>query len=76
MVEPLRPLKGTDYISADIQIPAVRFWRYVGNGGESTELTVPPQSHGTPGEPVDWQPDGWAAATTRSRCTAIIHFGA
>jgi len=58
MVEPLGPLKGTNYVGADIQIPAVRFWRYVGNGGESTELTVPPQSHGTPGEPVDWQPDG------------------
>ncbi len=58
MVEPLGPLKGTNYVGADIQIPAVRFWRYVGNGGESTGLTVPPQSHGTPGEPVDWQPDG------------------
>ncbi|HWE84208.1 MAG TPA: zinc-ribbon domain-containing protein [Terracidiphilus sp.] len=58
MVEPLGPLKGTNYVGADIQIPAVRFWRYVGNGDESTELTVPPQSHETPGEPVDWQPDG------------------
>jgi hypothetical protein len=58
MVEPLGPLKGTNYVGADIQIPAVRFWRYAGNGDESTELTVPPQSHGTPGEPVDWQPDG------------------
>ena len=58
MVEPLGPLKGTNYLGADIQIPAVRFWRYVGNGDESTELTVPPQSHGTPGEPVEWQPDG------------------
>ena len=58
MVEPLGPLKGTNYVGADIQIPAVRFWRYVGNGGESTELTVPPQSHGTAGEPVEWQPVG------------------
>jgi hypothetical protein len=58
MVEPLGPLKGTNYLGADIQIPAVRFWRYAGDGDKSTELTVPPQSHGTPGEPVEWQPDG------------------
>ena len=58
MVEPLDPLKGTNYMGADIQIPAVRFWRYAGDGDESTELTVPPQSHGTPGEPVEWQPEG------------------
>ena len=58
MVEPLGPLKGTNYLGADIQIPAVRFWRYASDGDESTELAVPPQSRGTAGEPVEWQPDG------------------
>jgi ketosteroid isomerase-like protein len=36
MVEPLGPLKGTNYFGAGIQIPAVRFWRYSGEGDEST----------------------------------------
>jgi hypothetical protein len=37
MVEPLEPLKGTNYMGAAIQIPSVRFWRYVGERDESTE---------------------------------------
>lgn len=58
MVEPLGPLQGTNYVGADIQIPAVRFWRYAGDGDESTGLTVPPQPHGISGEPAEWQPEG------------------
>ena len=58
MVEPLGPLQGTNYVGADIQIPAVRFWHYAGDGRESTELTVPLQSRGTSGEAAEWQPDG------------------
>ena len=37
MVEPLEPLKGTNYLGAAIQIPSVRFWRYVGEKDESTD---------------------------------------
>ena len=37
MVEPLEPLKGTNYMGGAIQIPSVRFWRYVGERDESTE---------------------------------------
>jgi hypothetical protein len=43
MVEPVEPLQGTNYLGAEIQIPAVRFWRYVGeNDGSETnqEATV------------------------------------
>ncbi len=36
MVEPLGPLKGTNYVGADIQIPSVRFWRYAGEPDGST----------------------------------------
>jgi len=35
MVEPLDPLQGTNYSGAPIQIPSVRFWRYVGENDES-----------------------------------------
>jgi len=35
MVEPLDPLQGTNYLGAPIQIPSVRFWRYVGENDES-----------------------------------------
>jgi hypothetical protein len=58
MVEPLGPLQGTNYVGADIQIPAVRFWRYAGGGGGSTELNVRPQPHGASGETDEWQPEG------------------
>lgn len=37
MVEPLEPLKGTNYLGAAIQIPSVRFWRYVGGEAEPTD---------------------------------------
>jgi hypothetical protein len=37
MVEPLEPLKGTNYLGAEIQIPSVRFWRYVGGEAEPTD---------------------------------------
>jgi hypothetical protein len=37
MVQPLEPLKGTNYLGAAIQIPSVRFWRYAGEKDESTE---------------------------------------
>jgi len=37
MVEPVEPLQGTNYLGAKIQIPAVRFWRYVGEVDETEE---------------------------------------
>jgi hypothetical protein len=30
MVEPVKPLQGTNYMGAPIQIPSVHFWRYAG----------------------------------------------
>jgi hypothetical protein len=57
MVEPLGPLKGTNYVGADIQIPAVRFWRYVGEGG-----SPPPASEPVPpgkGFRYEKYPDGY-----------------
>lgn len=63
MVEPLGPLKGTNYVGADIQIPAVRFWHYAGAGDEAagpSDGTVPPGQaiRYEQDRPNDWQPDG------------------
>jgi len=63
MVEPLGPLQGTNYVGADIQIPAVRFWRYAGDGDEGAG---PSSGMVSPGrgfryeqnQPNDWQPEG------------------
>jgi hypothetical protein len=62
MVEPLGPLKGTNYVGADIQIPSVRFWHYAGAGdeaaGPSGGMVSRGQSTGyEQNQSNDWQPE-------------------
>lgn len=61
MVEPLDPLKGTNYLGAEIQIPSVRFWRYAGAGdgaaGPNNGMVSPGNDlHHEQNKSDDWQP--------------------
>lgn len=75
MVEPMQPLKGTNYMGAEIQIPYVRFWHYMGEkDGDSSATVNEVSSEGSQttaeipnNNPSAASPAEWSSATCKLR---------